>query len=190
MLIRSIQMCTIVLFLLSISWEIFSLILYVLSDYFFHVAIINFHAISRDCCQQICQAESISTVHLSRMRLSECVNLFQRSWATVPVYVWVNIEVGVPPGGLAVWHCCAAHSSFQTTSTEITTAVTDIYSTASRILTNHVTKPQTHIFISCCDLWKYFIYMFSYIHGNMPVCYFSFLVQLEFENHIAARCSD
>lgn len=44
MLIRSIQMCIIVLFLLSISWEIFSLILYVLSEYFFHVGIINFHA--------------------------------------------------------------------------------------------------------------------------------------------------
>lgn len=47
MLISSIQMCTIVLFLLSISWEIlntYSLILYVLSDYFFHVGIINFHA--------------------------------------------------------------------------------------------------------------------------------------------------
>lgn len=44
MLIRSIKMCTVVLFLLSISWEIFSLILYALSDYFFHVGIINFHA--------------------------------------------------------------------------------------------------------------------------------------------------
>lgn len=93
--------------------------------------------------------------------------IFQRSCANVPVYVWVNIEVGVPPGGLAVWHCCATHSSFQTTSTGITTAVTDIYSTASQVLTSHVTKPQTHIFISCCDPWNYFIYMFSYIHASL-----------------------